>query len=33
VTGAGVVKTTPEDYVADMELFIQIIRAIERGDG
>jgi predicted dehydrogenase len=31
VTGDGTVKTTPEDYVEDMELFIQIIRAIERG--
>jgi predicted dehydrogenase len=31
VTGGGTVKTTPEDYVEDMELFIQIIRAIERG--
>jgi predicted dehydrogenase len=30
VTGDGVVKTTPEDYVEDMELFVEIIRAIER---
>jgi predicted dehydrogenase len=33
VTGDGQVKTTPEDYVEDMELFIQIIRAIERDQG
>ena len=32
VPGNGTVKTTPEDYVEDMELFIQIIRAIERGN-
>src|SRR3954470_19239999 len=31
VTGDGIVKTTPEDYVEDMELFIEIIRAIEQG--
>jgi len=31
VTGEGTVKTTAEDYVEDMELFIQIIRAIEQG--
>ena len=31
VTGNGQVKTTPEDYVEDMELFIEIIRAIEAG--
>jgi predicted dehydrogenase len=31
VTGEGPVKTTAEDYVEDMELFIQIIRAIEQG--
>jgi len=31
VTGGGTVKTTPEDYAEDMELFIKIIRAIERG--
>jgi len=31
ITGAGPVKMTPEDYVEDMELFIDIIRAIERG--
>jgi predicted dehydrogenase len=30
VTGDGVVKTTAEDYVEDMELFVEIIRAIER---
>jgi predicted dehydrogenase len=29
VTGDGTVKTTPEDYVDDMLLFIEIIRAIE----
>jgi predicted dehydrogenase len=33
VTGGAQVKTTPEDYVEDMELFIQIIRAIERDAG
>jgi len=33
VTGDGQVKTTPEDYVEDMELFIDIIRAIERDAG
>jgi predicted dehydrogenase len=32
VTGDGRVKTTPEDYVEDMELFIQIIRAIEHAE-
>jgi predicted dehydrogenase len=31
ITGDGQVKTTPEDYVEDMELFIDIIRAIEQG--
>jgi predicted dehydrogenase len=31
ITGGGEVKTTPEDYVEDMELFIEIIRAIEAG--
>jgi predicted dehydrogenase len=31
ITGDGPVKTTPEDYVEDMELFTEIIRAIERG--
>jgi predicted dehydrogenase len=31
VTEGGPVKTTPEDYVEDMELFVDIIRAIERG--
>jgi predicted dehydrogenase len=30
VTQGGTPKTTPEDYVADMELFVEIIRAIER---
>jgi predicted dehydrogenase len=30
VTDGGPVKTTPEDYVEDMELFVEIIRAIER---
>jgi predicted dehydrogenase len=30
ISGGGSVKTTPEDYVEDMELFIEIIRAIER---
>jgi predicted dehydrogenase len=30
VSGEVEVKTTPEDYVEDMELFIEIIRAIER---
>ena len=29
VTEGGPMKTTPEDYVEDMELFIEIIRAIE----
>jgi predicted dehydrogenase len=33
VTEGGPMKTTPEDYVEDMELFIEIIRAIERGEG
>jgi predicted dehydrogenase len=33
VTGGAEVKTTPEDYVEDMELFIDIIRAIERDAG
>ena len=33
VTGDGVVKTTAEDYVEDMELFVEIIRAIQRGQG
>src|SRR3978361_1814540 len=28
VTEGGPVKTTPEDYIEDMELFIEIIRAI-----
>jgi predicted dehydrogenase len=31
VTNGGVPKTTPEDYVEDMELFVDIIRALERG--
>jgi predicted dehydrogenase len=31
-TQGAPVKTTPEDYVEDMELFIQLIRAIESGD-
>jgi predicted dehydrogenase len=30
VTGDGVVKTTAEDYVEDMELFLEIIRAMQR---
>ncbi|MDX6325991.1 MAG: hypothetical protein QOK15_2345 [Nocardioidaceae bacterium] len=30
VTEGAPVKTTPEDYVEDMELFVEIIRAIER---
>ena len=30
VTGGGPVKTTPEDYVEDMELFVEIIRALQR---
>lgn len=30
VTTGGAPKTTPEDYVEDMELFIDIIRALER---
>nr|WP_227463826.1 Gfo/Idh/MocA family oxidoreductase [Nocardioides lijunqiniae] len=30
VTGGGTPKTSPEDYVQDMELFVEIIRAIER---
>ena len=30
VTRGWPVKTTPEDYVEDMELFVEIIRAIER---
>jgi predicted dehydrogenase len=30
VTGDGNVKTTPEDYVEDMELFVEIVRAIEQ---
>jgi predicted dehydrogenase len=33
VTGDRQVKTTPEDYVADMELFVEIVRAIEHGTG
>jgi predicted dehydrogenase len=32
VTEGGIPKTGPEDYVEDMELFTQIIRAIERGE-
>jgi predicted dehydrogenase len=31
VTAGDPVKTTPEDYIEDMELFIQIIRAIDSG--
>ena len=31
VVGGGTPKTTPEDYVADMALFVDIIRAIQRG--
>jgi predicted dehydrogenase len=30
VTAGAPVKTTPEDYVEDMELFVQIIRALEQ---
>jgi len=30
VTTGAVPKTTPEDYVQDMELFVEIIRALER---
>jgi predicted dehydrogenase len=30
VTTGGTPKTTPEDYVQDMELFVDIIRALER---
>jgi predicted dehydrogenase len=30
VTTGGTPKTSPEDYVQDMELFVEIIRAIER---
>jgi predicted dehydrogenase len=30
VTSGGTPKTSPEDYVEDMELFIEIIRALER---
>jgi len=30
VTTGGTPKTTPEDYVEDMELFVEIIRALER---
>jgi predicted dehydrogenase len=30
VTNGGTPKTTPEDYVLDMELFVEIIRALER---
>jgi predicted dehydrogenase len=33
ITEAVAVKTTPEDYVQDMELFIRIVRAIERDAG
>jgi predicted dehydrogenase len=29
VTTGGTPKTTPEDYVQDMELFIEIIRALQ----
>lgn len=32
ITGDGIVKTTPEDYMEDMELFVEIVRAIE-GNG
>jgi predicted dehydrogenase len=32
ITEGGTPKTSPEDYVEDMELFTQIIRAIERGE-
>jgi predicted dehydrogenase len=31
VTSGGTPKTTPEDYVQDMQLFVDIIRAIQRG--
>jgi predicted dehydrogenase len=31
VTTGGTPKTTPEDYVQDMELFVEIIRAIQSG--
>jgi len=31
VTNGGTPKTTAEDYVEDMELFVDIIRAIQRG--
>ena len=30
ITGGGAIKTTPEDYVEDMQLFVDIIRAIQR---
>jgi predicted dehydrogenase len=30
VTGGGTPKTTPEDYVQDMQLFIEIIEALKR---
>jgi predicted dehydrogenase len=30
VTSGGTPKTTPEDYVQDMELFVDIIRALQR---
>jgi predicted dehydrogenase len=33
VCSGAPVKTTPEDYVQDMELFVEIIRALERADG
>ncbi|MGY2704437.1 Gfo/Idh/MocA family protein [Nocardioides sp. HB32] len=31
VTNGGTPKTSPEDYVQDMELFVEIIRAIQQG--
>ncbi|WP_028635752.1 Gfo/Idh/MocA family protein [Nocardioides sp. URHA0032] len=31
VTTGGTPKTSPEDYVQDMELFVEIIRAIQQG--
>jgi predicted dehydrogenase len=30
VTEGGTPKTTPEDYVADMELFIELVRTMEK---
>jgi hypothetical protein len=29
VTTGGTPKTSPEDYVQDMELFVEIIRALQ----